>query len=132
METTADKITKAQGLFGTDAPLMNSLNQHMQNKNYTAYANEFSAAAKSKGVELTSDEVSKHFNFEVGTTVKQQVKETVKDEVKGAAKDEATGRVEDELGNQIGVELGGVGDALGGAANEVGGFFRNLFGSKKK
>lgn len=132
METTADKITKAQGLFGTDAPLMNSLSQHMQDKNYFAYCNEFSDAAKTRGIELTNEEIAKHFGFKEDNNLKQQVKETVKDEVKGAAKDEATGRVEDELGNQLGVELGGVGDALGGAANEVGGFFKNLFGSKKK
>jgi hypothetical protein len=128
MESTADKIAKAQTHFGTNAELMNSLKQHLDSKNYSEYSNQFSSAAKGHGIELTSDEVSKHFNFQEGTTFKKEATDFVKDEVKSAAKDEATGRVEDELGNQLGVNLGGVGDA----ASEVGGFFKNLFGKKKK
>jgi len=128
MESTADKIAKAQTHFGTNAQLMNSLKQHMDNKNYTAYSNEFSTAAQGHGIELTADEVAKHFNFQEGTSFKKEATTFVKEEAKSAAKDEATGRVEDELGNQLGVDLGGVGDA----ASEVGGFFKNLFGKKKK
>lgn len=128
METTSDKIAKAQNHFGTNQNLTNTLNQHMQSKNYSAYSNEFSAAAKNHGIELTSDEVSTHFGFKNDPNWKDQVKDTVKDEAKSAAKDEATGRVEDELSNQLGVDVGGV----GGAAEEVGGFFKGLFGKKKK
>jgi hypothetical protein len=128
MESTADKITKAQGHFGTNAELMNSLTQHLNNQNYNEYSNQFSSSAKGHGIELTADEVSKHFGFPTNSTFKQEATNYVKDEAKSAVKDEATGRVEDELGNQLGVDLGGVGDA----ASEVGGFFKNLFGKKKK
>jgi hypothetical protein len=127
METTADKIAKAQNHFGTDANLANSLSQHMQSKNYSAYSNQFVTAAKTHGIELTADEVSTHFGFKNDPSWKDQVKDTVKDEAKGAAKDEATGRVEDELSNQLGVDVSGV----GGAAEEVSGFFKKLFGKKK-
>ena len=130
METTTDKIKKAQELFATDANLTESLNQHMQSKSYSTYSNEFSAAAKLKGIELTPDEITKHFGFQENPSLKQQVKETVKDEVKGAAKDEATGRVEDELGNQLGVDVGGVGDAAGGILDTIKGWFGG--GKKKK
>ena len=108
-----------------------SLVKHLEANDYDAYCKEFSNAAQTKGISVTADEVSKHMGFthtEQNPTLKQQVKETVKDEAKGAIKDEATGRAEDEIGNQLGVNLGGVGDAAG----EVGGFFKNLFGKKKK
>lgn len=131
METIADKVNKAQNEFNTDVALTTSLNQHMQNKNFTAYSQEFSTAAQNKGIQLTVQEVTKHFGFgesQENPTIKQQVKETVKDEVKGAAKDEATGRAEDEIGNQLGVDLGGVSDAAGGFLDTIKGWF----GSKKK
>lgn len=130
METTADKIKKAQEQFAADANLTESLNQHLQSKSYAAYANEFSAAAKVRGIELTNEEITKHFGYQETPSMKQQVKETVKDEVKGAAKDEATGRAEDELGNQLGVDLGGVGDAAGGMWDTIKGWFGG--GKKKK
>ena len=130
METIEEKIKKAQELFAADANLTESLNQHMQSKSYATYANEFSAAAKVRGIELTPDEITKHFGFQENPTLKQQVKETVKDEVKGAAKDEATGRVEDELGNQLGVDVGGVGDAAGVILDTIKGWFGG--GKKKK
>lgn len=130
MQTTADKIAQAQQLFGTNADLANKLAKLMQDQNHKEYSNEFSTAAKGKGIELTAEEVSTHFGFKDNPTIKQQVKETVKDEVKGVAKDEATGRVEDELGNQLGVDLGGVGDAAGGFLDTIKGWFGG--GKKKK
>lgn len=130
METTDDKIKKAQEQFATDANLTESLSQHMQSKSYSTYSNEFSAAAKVRGIELTPDEITKHFGFQENPTLKQQLKETAKDEAKGAAKDEATGRAEDEIGNQLGVNIGGVGDAAGGVLDTIKGWFGG--GKKKK
>ena len=129
MESTTDKITKAQGLFNQDPELSGKLGKHLETKNYSAYSNDFSSAAKTKGIEVSADDVTKHFGFnQENPTMKKQVTEFAKDEVKGAAKDEATGQVEDEIGNQLGVNVSGV----GGAAEEVGGFFKGLFGKKKK
>ncbi len=128
METTAEKITKAHGIFNADQAITAKLTTFHTAQNYGGYCNEFSAQAKLKGIEVTAEEVGKHFGYDMHPSFKQQVKDTVKDEVKGAAKDEATGRVEDELSNQLGVDVSGV----GGAAEEVGGFFKNLFGKKKK
>ena len=131
METTEEKIKKAETQFDADPTLTLSLVKHLENENYEAYSQAFSAEAQKIGIILSPEEVSTHFGFhqsQKNPTLKEQVKETAKDEVKGAAKDEATGRAEDEIGNQLGVNLGGVGDATG----EVGGFFKNLFGKKKK
>ena len=128
METIAEKISKAQQLFGTDSNLTASLHQHMQSKNYTAFSHEFSTAAQGKGIDLSAEDVSSHFGFQESTSTQQQIKEAVKEEVKGAAQDEATGRVEDELSNQLGVDVSGVGDAAGGLLDTIKGWF----GGKKK
>ncbi len=128
METTTEKITKAHNHFNADQAITTKLTTFQTSQNYGGYCNEFVAEAKKINIDVTAEDVGKHFGYDVHPSFKQQVKDTVKDEVKNAAKDEATGRVEDELSNQLGVDVSGV----GGAAEEVGGFFKNLFGKKKK